>query len=84
MMVFHVKFMCLIANEIADMVLDFDREKTSPTRQRCVRTVSLCVLTLALESTRYVTYLEIQMDRQMDRQMKRESSGGSQNTFVDH
>ena len=55
------------------------RKVTSPTGQRCVRTVSLRVLTLALSI--YVTYMEVQMDRQMKQQS---SNGGSQSTVVDH
>ena len=50
-------------------------QTTSPTGQQCVRTVSLRVL------TKYVTFMEIQMDRQMKRQI---SERGSQNSFVDH
>ena len=47
---------------------------TSPTGQRCVRTVSLRVL------TKYVRCMETTMDGQT----KRQKSGGSQKTFVDH
>ena len=66
-----------IRNDLSHSAIDNEQKGNKPDRATMrPDCVSACIDIGA----KYVTYMEIQMDRQL----KRQSEGGSENTFVDH